>query len=250
MPGALHSSTSHWPCWQSPGRWTPRTAFATLPFVRPIPAMVSSLVLAAVLAGCGGAPSPEAASPPPGAPDLSTPNRVTTAADSVGSIPGSEGALYVYRFRQTEPASSGTFSFRDRDLSFSFRPSPNALYFGVENLQGRPVQIDWDRSVFYDPNGRTGKVGHSTTRWRDRFSVQAVTQILPVQRYSDYVFSMEDLADPGADPDTQLRRPLLAEDSSAPTNAEKTFGVDLVFLIENQPRTYSFRFQVVSVIPR
>ncbi|HEY6194235.1 MAG TPA: hypothetical protein VI504_04265 [Candidatus Eisenbacteria bacterium] len=210
------------------------------------------VALAACAAGCGGAPAPQSAPPPPAdsAPDRSLSNAVSTAADSVGAVPGSADAAFVYRFRQTEPGASGTFSFRDRDLSFSFRPSPNVLYFGVENLQGRPVQIDWDRSTFLDPNGRTGKVGHQTTRWRNRFSTQALTQVLPRQRYSDYVFALDDLLDPGADADTQLRRPLLPEDSSAPTFAGKTFGVDLVFLVENQPRTYTFRFQVQSVIPR
>ena len=169
-----------------------------------------SFALAAFAAGCGGAPAPHSAPPPPAdtSPDRTLSNAVSTASDSVGAVPGSADAAFVYRFRQTEPAASGTFSFRDRDLSFSFRPSPNVLYFGVENLQGRPVQIDWDRSVFLDPNGRTGKVGHGTTRWRDRFSTQALTQVLPRQRYSDYVFALDDLLDPGADPDTQLRRPL------------------------------------------
>ena len=28
------------------------------------------------------------------------------------------------------------------------------------------------------------------------------------------------------------------------------FGVDLVFMIEDRPRTYAFRFQIVSVFPR
>ncbi len=215
-------------------------------------------VLAAVAlassTGCGSAPAVESASPPPApsAKDRAVPNSVTTAADSVGAVPGSADAQFVYRFRQTEPASSsaGTFSFRDRDLSFSFRPSPNALYFQVENLQGRAVQLDWDRSVFFDAHDRSGKVGHSTTRWRDRFAVQTYTQIPPQQRVSDYAFAIDDLLDPGASPDTQLRRPLLPEDASAPTYSGKTFGVDLVLLVENQPRTYSFRFQVQSVIPR
>jgi hypothetical protein len=208
--------------------------------------------LAALAAGCGSAPAPESASPPPSAParERSRANAVSTAADSVGAVPGSADAPYAYRFRQTEPSGGGTFSFRDRDLSFSFRPGPNVLYFGVENLQGRPVQIDWDRSVFVDPNGRTAKVGHNSTRWRDRFSTRALTQVLPLQRYTDYVFSLDDLLDPGADEDTQLRRPLLPEDESAMTYAGKTFGVDLVFMVENQPRTYTFRYQVQSVIPR
>lgn len=208
-------------------------------------------VLALALAGCGSAPEPGTSQPPPQdqAP-IAASTAVSNAADSVGALPGSANAAFVYRFRQTEPAASGTFSFRDRDLSFSFRPSPNALYFQVENLQGRPVQIDWDRSVFYDPNERSGKVGHSTTRWRDRYSVQAVSQVLPQQRYSDYVFALDDLLDPGAQPETQLRRPLLPEDTSAPTYAGKSFGVDLAFLIEGQPRTYTFRFLIQSVIPR
>lgn len=235
-------------------RWTAAGQFARLPLVlKPIRSitLLALIAVAALLNGCGSAPAPESASPPPSSvPSLNLPNSVSSAGDSVGAVPGSADAMFVYRFRQTEPASSGTFSYRDRDLSFSFRPSPNALYFGVENLQGRPVPLDWDRSVFIDPNGRTTKVGHNTTRWRDRFSTQAYTQVLPQQRYTDYVFSLDDLLDPGASPDTQLRRPLLPEDNSAPTYSGKSFGVDLVFLIESQPRTYSFRFQVQSVIPR
>ena len=83
-------------------------------------------------------------------------NSVSSAGDSVGAVPGSADAMFVYRFRQTEPASSGTFSYRDRDLSFSFRPSPNALYFGVENLQGRPVPID----VFEPEDEVARRAGH------------------------------------------------------------------------------------------
>jgi hypothetical protein len=217
---------------------------------RPLIVLVSSAFV--VLAGCSSGPDPTTAPPPPASSggDKSASTAVTHAADTVGSIPGSADAQFVYRFKQTEPPASGTFSYRDRDLSFSFRPSPNALYFGVENLQGRPVQIDWDRSTFHHPDGQSAKVAHSTTRWRDRFSTQALTQVMPQQRYTDYVFSIEDLLDPGASPDTQLRRPLLPEDSSAPTYSGKTFGVDLLFLIEGQPRTYTVRFEVASVIPR
>ena len=220
-----------------------------------MPLVTLLFVSAALVAGCGSAPAPESTPPPPAARELERPasTAVSSAGDSVGAVPGSAGAAFVYRFKQTQPAppaGAAAFSYRDRDLSFSFRPSPNALYFGVENLQGRPVQIEWDRCVFTDPNGRTGKVGHNTTRWRTRFSPQAFTQVLPQQRYSDYVFAWDDLLDPGADPDTQLRRPLLPEDSSAPTYTDRTFGVDLVFTIENQPRTYPFRFQILSVIPR
>jgi hypothetical protein len=206
----------------------------------------------ALASGCGSTgPAPAQPSPPPqSGGDNTLSNAVSSAGDSVGAIPGSANAQFVYRFKQTEPGASGTFAFRDRDLSFSFRPSPNVLYFGVENLQGRPVDIDWDHSTFMDVNGRTGKVGHQTTRWRDRFSTQALTRVSGQQRYSDYVFALDDLLDPGANPDQQLRRPLLPEDSSAPTYSGKSFGVDLVFIVENQPRTYSFRYEVQSVIPK
>ena len=98
--------------------------------------MRKTLVVLAALAalvssgGCGSSgPEPGIASPPPStsasdrAPANS--NSVTTASDSVGSVPGSTDALFVYRFRQIEPSSGGAFSFRDRELSFSFRPSPN-----------------------------------------------------------------------------------------------------------------------------
>jgi hypothetical protein len=206
-------------------------------------------VLAA--AGCGSTATPGLTPPPrTTVPERSASTAVSNAADSVGGIPGSPDALFVYKFRMTGPPGGSSFTYRDRDLSFSFRPSPNALYFGVENLQGRPVQIDWDKSTFYDATGRNTSVGHSTTRFRDRYSPDAQTQVMPQQRYSDYVFARDDLLDPGGTPDTQLRRPLLPEDTSAPTFAGKSFGVDLVFVIEGQPRTYPVRFQVQAVIPK
>src|SRR5204863_9458166 len=123
------------------------------------------------------------------------------AADSVGAIPGSPDAMFVYKFRMTGPPGGSSFAYRDRDVSFAFRPSPNALYFSVENLQGRPVQIDWDRSTFYDATGRSTKVGHSTTRWSDRFSPEAQSQVMPPQRSSDYVLARDHPPDPGRPPD-------------------------------------------------
>jgi hypothetical protein len=214
---------------------------------------VVPILFACVLAAAGcGASSGGGLAPPPRTtvPERPASTAVSNAADSVGGIPGSADAMFVYKFRMTGPPGGSNFAYRDRDVSFAFRPSPNALYFSVENLQGRPVQIDWDRSTFYDANGRSSKVGHSSTRWNDRYSPEAQTQVQPQQRYSDYVFSRDDLLDPGGTPDTQLRRPLLTEDTSAPTYSGRSFGVDLVFVIEGQPRTYPVRFQVAAVIPK
>ena len=173
---------------------------------------------------------------------------VSGAGDSVGSIPGDPNAPYVFRFRQVEPASD-RFTFQDRDLSFYFKPTPDALHFQVENRQNRPVWIDWERSTFYDPQGGSGKVAHSSSRWGDRFKAQGSTQISGLQRYGDYVLPMEYLLE---DPrgSQQLHRSLLPEDSTSPQYTDRVFGVDLVFLVEDRPRTYVFRFKVASVIPR
>jgi len=173
---------------------------------------------------------------------------VSGAGDSLASIPGDAAAPYVYRFRQTDPASD-RFTFQDRDLSFYFRPAPDGLYFQVENRQNRSVWIDWDRSVFYDANGGAGKVAHSTTRYKDRFQALASTQIAGLQRYGDYLLPLSYLLD-SQNPDQQLHRPLLPQDSTSPQYNERGFGVDLVFIVEDRPRTYPFRFKVASVIPR
>ncbi len=170
------------------------------------------------------------------------------AADSVAPRPGSPGALYRYRFRQTEPASD-RFIFQDRELSFYFRPTPAALFFQVENRQGRPVWIDWERSSFLAPLGNSSKIAHSTTRWNDRYRAQNATQIPGLQRYSDYLFPIEYLVDPGGT-DEQLHRPLLPEDHAAPQYQDRDFSVSLTFLIEDQPRIYNFRYKIASVLPR
>ena len=194
--------------------------------------------------GAPAAPPPPAAAPPsPSASDI------VLGAPDTSSATNPASALYVFRFKQTEPASS-LFNFRDRDLSFYFRPSPTALYFRVENLQGRSVQIDWEHSVFTDVNGRTTRPAHGNTRWKDRFSPMVYTLIGGQQQYGDYVFPLDYLVDPGASGGEQPHLPIIPGDESAPTYSGKTFGVDLEFLIEDRPRTYTFHFQVASVIPR
>jgi hypothetical protein len=217
--------------------------------------LLAAVAAAALLSGCASSPPGGAV---PGAASVAAEPVATSAAeiqtlvngasDSSGSAMGSAAALYRYRFTQVVPGSE-RFTFQDRDLSFYFRPSPNALHFQVENRQNRPVWIEWDRSVFFDPREESGQVAHSATRWADRFNVQAPTQIAGLQRYSDYVLPMDYLVDP-AGSDQQLHRPLLPEDTTAPQYSDKEFGVDLVFRIEDQPRTYSFRFKVASVIPK
>ena len=201
-----------------------------------------------LLLGCGPAPAPETASPPP-APDPGLTRVVVGASDSVGAIPGSPDAPFRYRFRQIDPPSE-RFTFQDRELSFYFKPTPDALHFQVENRQDRPVWIVWERSTFLDPNGGSGKIAHSTTRWDDRFKAQSDTQIPGLQRYTgDYLLPLDYLFDPAGSED-QTHRPLFPEDHRAPEQADKIFGADLVFMVEERPRTYSFRFRVVSVIGR
>lgn len=172
---------------------------------------------------------------------------VSGAADSAGWQFGSETAAYRYRFRQIAPP--GTFSYRDRELSFYFRPSTDALHMQVENLTERPIWIDWDRSTFLVPrDGTTDRVAHASTRWSDRNGALAPTQIPGMQRYGDYMFPMSFLVDP-AGRDAQLHRRLLPEDETAIYYTDAEFGVDLVFLIDDRPRPYTFRFRVASVIP-
>ena len=215
-------------------------------FVKTPWAPMLSLWIAVMLVGCGSSPADHQAVP---APDAKLNTIVAGASDSVESIPGSPAAPYVYRFRQTGPSGSQGFTYQDRDLSFHFRPGPDALYFQVENRQNRGVWSDWERSVFYAPGGRTDKVAHSTTHFEDRYKAQPNTQIAGLQRYGDYVFPLDYLYDP-AGSSQQLHRPLLPEDNTSPNYTNRDFGVDLVFLVEDRPRVYPFKFVVASVTPR
>jgi hypothetical protein len=216
--------------------------------------MKAALILfVALLAGCS-ASAPGVVTSVPHEPPLPKgdayipPAIVSGAADSVAARPGSPGALYRYRFRQVAP-SSDRFIFQDRELSFYFRPTPAALFMQVENRQDRPTWIDWERSTFEAPLGKTTKVAHATTQFADRFRPQSSTQIPGLQRYSDYLFPIEYLVESGSG-NEQLHRPLLPEDHAAPQYQDRQFGVSLTFLIEGQPRVYYFRYEIASVLPR
>lgn len=211
------------------------------------------ILCVALLAGCSASAPPiitsSPAEPPlPKGDAFIPPAIVSGAADSVAPRPGSPGALYRYRFRQVAP-SSDRFTFQDRELSFYFRPTPAALFMQVENRQDRPTWIDWERSSFEAPLGKTTKVAHATTQFADRFRPQSNTQIPGLQRYSDYLFPIDYLVESGSGSE-QLHRPLLPEDHAAPQYQDRQFGVSLTFLIEGQPRVYYFRYEIASVLPR
>lgn len=172
------------------------------------------------------------------------------APDSVAAVPGSPDALFRYRFKQTDPPGSGeSFTYRDRDLSFHFKPSPLVLHFQIENLQDQPVWIEWDRCTFYPPVGFPGKVAHKTTVWGDRLAVQPPTRIVGLGNGRDYLLPIDYLVDP-AGTNEQLHWPLLPEDDTSAQYTNNGFGADLVFRIDERYRTYSFRFRVASVAPR
>jgi len=112
---------------------------------------------------CGSAPAPGTAEPPRARPRSR--RRFSTAADS-WCHPGSRMRRSSIGSSRPSPGQRHVLVSRPR-LSFSFRPSRARSTSTSRNLQGRPVQIDWDRSVFYDPRAeREG--GNSTLRWRDR----------------------------------------------------------------------------------
>ena len=54
----------------------------------------------------------------------------------------------------------------------------------------------------------------------------------------------------GADLSQSLNRGPLPEDHAAPQYQDRQFAVNLTFVIEGQPRSYSFRYEVASVLPR
>jgi hypothetical protein len=210
------------------------------------------VVAAAAIGGCSSSPPPHGADAlanvPPQVAPTDAQHIVVDGADSVGSIPGSPGAQYIYVFRQIEPAND-RFTFQDRDLSFYFRPSPTVLHFQVENRQDRPVWIEWDRSVFLDAFGGAKRLANADTRWPQRLTPQAPIQILGLQRYSNYVFPIDNLVDPGGS-DDQLHRPLFPEDQTAPQYTDREFGATLIFRVQDRLQPYTFRFKVRSVIKR
>jgi hypothetical protein len=217
-----------------------------------------AVVAAAIGSGCSSAPPPHGAAVPanpanPAAAMAPTDAQhlVVGGADSVGSIPGSPGSKFVYVFRQTDPPND-RFTFQDRDLSFYFRPSPTVLHFQVENRRDRPVWIVWDRCTFISAFDTPKQLASADTRWAQRLTTPAPTQRLGLQRYSNYVFPMDLLVDPGGSggADVQLHRPLFPEGETAPQYVDREFGVVLVFRIEDRLQPYSFRFKVRSVLPR
>src|SRR5262245_22112713 len=200
-----------------------------------------------IVMGCAAGEAPTPTAPPAARPAIG-PSEVLGAPDSVAGTTGDtvEGA-YRYKFRMVDPPSD-RFNFRDRVFDFYFRPATDALHFQIENRQGFPITIEWDRCQFYDFSGNYQPAIHEGITWENRFRTPPPTTIQAGQRYSDYVFPLDLMLDPGGT-GGQLHKPLIPQDSSAPHYIDRPYGVDLVFRFDDKLNTYSFRFKLVSVLP-
>ena len=215
---------------------------------------VMAAALGAAIAGCSSSPAPEGSAPPPAAPAAAAAGSgiVSGAPDTAGAVPGSPNALYVFRFKQIDPSSS-QFNYRDRDLSFYFRPSPSGLYFRVENLQGRPVQLDWDHSCLLR---RERAFGQGRPRHHALERPLRATRLHADRRRSSSSGTTCSRSStwwipvpPPAPTRSRTSRWCPRTRARPPTRAARSESTSCSS-IEDRPRTYPFRFQVASVIPR
>jgi hypothetical protein len=208
---------------------------------RLIPALL--VLTAAIVAGCSHqAPLPAGATVPPGA-------HVVQTSDSTKVVvhgnPSGKG--YQYRFRMISPANDNN-AITEREVYLWFWPDTTRVWFRLENRTGTAIKIQWNDMKFITTDGVSYKTIHEGITFDRRYDPQDFTQVYGLQRYNGWIAPVDLLEDPSA-AQGQGMRYLFPTSSLALGYLNRSFEVDFVLEVDNQPRTYQLVFKIDNVLP-
>ncbi len=151
--------------------------------------------------------------------------------------------IFHYNFYIINPPT-GTLSFEDEDLKFTFTPERDDIKISFVNKSTRPVKINWEGAVYVDKDGASHRLITKKVAYEDKDKPQKPTVITPGARLTERVM-----------PADHIRhvlliwkvKPMFPELKNA-FRIEKwdrvTFKVILPIEVDGEEKRYEFEFKV------
>jgi|ERR1700722_2741826 len=129
------------------------------------------------------------------------------------------------------------------EIEFANLNTLKSIGFEIENISSSPIFIDWDNSIFIDPDGKPKKVMHLENIEFNKKSIQKPTLIEPDSNLIEGVVPVDNIDWPKGE-DNPKPLPLLKAWKS---KRSFLFRFLLVLKIEKNNKPYEFDFAVSKV---
>lgn len=151
--------------------------------------------------------------------------------------------VFHYNFYLINPPT-GTLSFEDKDIRFTFEPEEDDIKISLENRGVYPVKIDWEKAAYVDKDGVSHRLITKKVEYGDKDKPQEPAVVNPKSSLTEWVMPADNI-------DRSLLvwkiKPMFPELKTAiiiDTWDRTTFKLTLPIEINGESKGYEFVFKV------
>lgn len=151
--------------------------------------------------------------------------------------------VFYYNFSLINPPT-GTLSFEDKDLRFTFEPGNDSIKITLVNKGSHRVIIDWENSTYTDKDDTSHRLVTKRIRYEDKDKPQTPTALTPGDRLVEWVMPADNIRRTLLGWKVRSMFPRLKNAYTVEIWDRTTFKVLLPIDIDGESRQYEFTFKV------
>ena len=151
--------------------------------------------------------------------------------------------VFHYNFSLISPPT-GTLSFEDKDIRFTFEPEEDDIKILLENRGTYPIKINWEKSSYVDNDGISHHLVTKKVKYEDKDKPQEPTVINPKSGLTEWIMPADNIDRSFLVWKIKPMFPELKTPATIDTWDRTTFKVMLPVEINGEPKNYEFVFKV------
>ncbi|MFQ5956944.1 MAG: hypothetical protein ACE5KK_04150 [Candidatus Brocadiales bacterium] len=151
--------------------------------------------------------------------------------------------IFSYKFYLIKPPT-GTLSFEDEDLQFTFTPESDNIKILFVNKSARHAIINWEKAIYVDKDGASHRLITKKVDYKDKDKTQIPTSIAPGSQTIEWVTPADHIYRTLFVWNVRPMFPKLTNAEIIDSWDRATFNVILPIEVNGEPRDYRFEFKV------
>lgn len=153
--------------------------------------------------------------------------------------------VFSYNFSLVNPPT-GTLSFEDKDLRFTFSPERDYMKVVFINKSARPVKVFWEEALYVDKDGLSHTLVAKNAGHKDSDSKkpQEPTTIAPGAQLTEWLMPRDNIRPGLIGSRVEPMFPRLSNPEIIDSWDRTAFKVTLPMEVNGEAKTYEFEFRV------
>ncbi|MFQ5861884.1 MAG: hypothetical protein ACE5IC_02075 [Candidatus Brocadiales bacterium] len=152
-------------------------------------------------------------------------------------------SVFHYNFSLINPPT-GTLSFEDDDLQFTFTPEDDDIKILFINKSVYLISINWEEAIYVDKDGASHRLITKKVKYADKDKPQIPTVIAPRSQFVEWVMPTDNIYHTLLGWKVRPMFPKLKDATIIDSWDRTTFKITLPIEINGGPRQYEFEFKV------